>query len=166
MRGKCRVSLGVDKFSFLAYNVYIVNSGNEREIMATFAEQIEKMIERAPVRVLGANELYPDNEWCKFCSQLGMVNKNGFCAKCQGDVDRGYTISAKAGRCANGAERDSGTLFHIRLMGEHGPNWAPLCGKEPGRRSAGWSTWRPAGQVATCPTCLKRLRSLERRNDG
>jgi len=25
------VSLGVDKFSFLAYNVYIVNSENERE---------------------------------------------------------------------------------------------------------------------------------------
>ena len=134
--------------------------------MATFAEQFEKMMEQVNVPAMDAS-VYPDtNEWCSLCGQLGMINENGFCARCQGDVDRGYTISAKAGRCANGAERDSGTLFHVRLIGEHGPNWALLCGKEPGRRSAGWSTWRPAGQEATCPTCLKRLRTLERRNDG
>lgn len=31
MRGESRVSLGVDKFSFWPYNVYIVDSENERE---------------------------------------------------------------------------------------------------------------------------------------
>ena len=30
MRGKCRVGLGVDKFLFWAYNVYIVNSENRK----------------------------------------------------------------------------------------------------------------------------------------
>lgn len=83
--------------------------------MATFAEQIEKIMVRANVPAMDAS-VYPDtNEWCNLCGQLGIINESGFCTRCQGDVDRGYTISAKAGRCANGAERDSGTLFHIRL---------------------------------------------------
>lgn len=126
--------------------------------MATFAEQFAKIAARYDGPQVG-DEPESDNRWCKLCHQLGIVNENGYCSRCQEDVDRGYTISAKAGRCCTGMQADSGTLFHIRMLGENGPDRIPLCGKPPGRHSAGWSTWRPAEQQATCPQCLKRLQA-------
>lgn len=57
----------------------------------------------------------------------------------------------KMGRCANGAERDSGRGTHAVLLN----SWRALCGTEPGRRSAGWSE-RNVDEV-TCPRCLRRL---------
>jgi hypothetical protein len=56
-----------------------------------------------------------------------------------------------AGRCANGAERDGGTLFHAVPAGK----WDALCGAHPGRRSAGWSQY--AGDGVSCPKCLRKL---------
>lgn len=56
-----------------------------------------------------------------------------------------------AGRCANGAERDRGVIYHAVERGQ----WAALCGREPGRTSAGWSDWK--GSAVTCPRCLKKL---------
>lgn len=56
-----------------------------------------------------------------------------------------------AGRCANGAERDGGSIWHaVRHQA-----WAALCGAAPGRRSAGWSTH--VGEYVTCPKCLRKL---------
>lgn len=65
-----------------------------------------------------------------------------------------------AGRCANGAERDCGTLNHA----VDSETWKALCGAKPGRRSAGW---RPeldndpqyADLKVTCPRCLKKMSS-------
>lgn len=57
-----------------------------------------------------------------------------------------------AGRCADGAERDSGTLWHAIEAGES----VALCGAEPGRQSAGWS--EHLGTEATCKRCLSKLR--------
>ena len=62
------------------------------------------------------------------------------------------------GRCANGAERDGGTLYHAVR------SWRALCGAEPGRTSAGWSSH--LGTVATCPRCLAKLARMERKADG
>lgn len=53
------------------------------------------------------------------------------------------------GRCCDGAERDSGTLFHAVPTDNH----KALCGRKPGRRSAGWIGKR--GAVVTCPRCIR-----------
>ena len=55
------------------------------------------------------------------------------------------------GTCRNGAERDSGRLYHAVPEGE----WKAVCGAKPGRTSYGWSTH--VGTAATCPRCLKKL---------
>ena len=55
------------------------------------------------------------------------------------------------GRCANGAERDKGRIIHAR------DGWIALCGRQPGRRSAGWSQ-QPLGLAdINCPKCLSRM---------
>lgn len=128
--------------------------------MSTFSEQFKKILAGSP-------ELEPKSKRiparrrppCASCGGYILdLNENGLCARCQIDKDRGYTVSTKAGRCANGAERDGGTLFHARMLNEHGAEWAPFCGVAPGKRSAGWSTWRPSpDQPVTCPRCLKKL---------
>jgi hypothetical protein len=60
------------------------------------------------------------------------------------------------GRCANGAERDKGVLIHAVPV----PGWKALCGKQPGRRSAGWASHpdqeHPLNDV-NCPRCAKKM---------
>lgn len=64
------------------------------------------------------------------------------------------TLLMMGGRCADGAERDHGTLIHACAAGEY----AALCGRKPGRRSAGWFD-APAGATApTCPRCRAKMR--------
>lgn len=73
---------------------------------------------------------------------------------------RGTLLPARlAGRCANGYERDSGRVTHAvdyngRSDGDYHMG-AAVCGAKPGRRSAGWSSYRWAS--VTCPRCLRRL---------
>ena len=65
-----------------------------------------------------------------------------------------------AGRCANGAERDGGRLWHALPAEE----WQALCGAQPGRRSAGWGSWvrlPGEGLAVTCPRCRQRLARLQ-----
>lgn len=65
----------------------------------------------------------------------------------------------KPGRCANGAQRDAGTLIHaVETDDEWGSYHAALCGTQPGRRTPGWSN-EPAHDHATCPRCLKKLQA-------
>lgn len=61
-----------------------------------------------------------------------------------------------AGRCANGSERDRGSLFHSVPQGKD----VALCGAEPGRRSAGWCS--DPGDAVTCPRCLSAIRKAIR----
>lgn len=69
----------------------------------------------------------------------------------------GLVGSYMLGSCANGAERDKGTLIHAVS------SWVALCGREPGRRSAGWALFpdqvKPLSAV-TCERCANRLRVL------
>jgi len=132
----------------------------------TFAEQFKKMLDDCPD--MPKRDPAPERPPCSMCRTYGAdLNENGLCARCQVDLDRGYTVSAKAGRCANGAERDGGTLFHARLLKKNNtregyyPQWKPVCGSAPGPRSAGWSEWRPSpDQPVTCTRCLAKLKRM------
>lgn len=130
--------------------------------MSTFFEQLKKIAEQCPAPDMAQEAKRQDLPTCKMCHETRVINKHGRCARCQVDHDRGYAVSTKTGRCANGAERDGGTLFHARLLKTDGyPKWVPVCGVAPGRRSAGWSEWRPYDtQPVTCPRCLKKLERM------
>jgi len=129
--------------------------------MATFSEHFRYMIEHAP-DTFKHEPVRDTRPRCAMCgTSHADLNKNELCPACQIDKDRGYTVSTKAGRCANGAERDHGALFHARMLNEYGAEWVPVCGKAPGKRSGGWSEWRPqADQPVTCPQCLKKLERI------
>lgn len=57
-----------------------------------------------------------------------------------------------AGRCADGAERDSGRLHHAVPYYQ----LSALCGARPGRLSAGWGS--EAGESVTCLRCIRKIR--------
>jgi hypothetical protein len=70
----------------------------------------------------------------------------------------GYSIRKLFGRCANGAERDQGTRWH--LIPTPKPNeytiYGPaLCGAKPGRTANGFNHYD--GEKVTCPKCLKKV---------
>jgi hypothetical protein len=72
-----------------------------------------------------------------------------------------YQAKRLTGRCANGAERGGGHVYHAVPGGD----WATaLCGAKPGRLSAGWDGYEsregePHNLVkhVTCQRCLHRL---------
>ena len=64
-----------------------------------------------------------------------------------------YRAMRKIGRCANGAERGKGFVYHAV---EHNC-WRALCGTQPGRQSAGWQNEPEPIEKVTCPRCLKKL---------
>jgi hypothetical protein len=68
-------------------------------------------------------------------------------------IDENYYIARMMGRCSNGAERDSGSLYHAIPKS----SWKALCGKAPGKRSAGWAD-RENDKSVNCPSCLRKLR--------
>lgn len=74
----------------------------------------------------------------------------------------GYHPNVMAGSCRSGAERDGGKRVHA-VAGSPTKDYdcrKALCGKQPGRRSCGWSGYVPANTTVTCPACLKRLAKM------
>jgi hypothetical protein len=75
--------------------------------------------------------------------------------------DKELRAARKAGRCADGFERGSGSVVHIvpsaRPFGDYHAG-AALCGTKPGRRSAGWVDLAGYfGQSGvTCVRCVSR----------
>ncbi|NLF00442.1 MAG: hypothetical protein GX601_05620 [Anaerolineales bacterium] len=65
-----------------------------------------------------------------------------------------YRILRLAGRCRSGVDR-AGVVFHAVPKG----SIVALCGREPGRRSAGWSTYE--GSEVTCPRCRRKLEASD-----
>ena len=63
-------------------------------------------------------------------------------------------ILRMTGRCATGAEKDGGRLFHAVK------DYRALCRAKPGRMS-GWSD--KEGEKVTCRRCLKKLREAEKK---
>lgn len=64
-----------------------------------------------------------------------------------------FHLYRKAGRCANGAERDTGSVFHAVPKS----GWIALCGEKPGRHSGGWANEGVEGgpSAPTCPSCAR-----------
>ena len=59
------------------------------------------------------------------------------------------------GRAADGFQLGGGTLIHATTSPpySHGP---ALCGRKPGRRSAGWSNDMPPETPITCMRCYDK----------
>lgn len=71
-------------------------------------------------------------------------------------VDVLVSVRSKAGRCFNGAERDSGTVKHA-VPDNSFPSWeTALCGTSPGVRGNGWKEPEVNGEI-TCERCLKKM---------
>jgi hypothetical protein len=69
------------------------------------------------------------------------------------------TPAKKAGRCANGAELDQGSVIHgvAGKPNNYGDVFGKaLCGTQPGRRSVGWTTM--SEKSISCPKCLNKIR--------
>lgn len=62
----------------------------------------------------------------------------------------------KIGRCANGAERDKGIIYHAI----NGGDWVAMCGTRPGRQSAGWQSDPEPVERVNCQRCLKKLHKV------
>lgn len=62
-----------------------------------------------------------------------------------------YRITHLAGAARSGADK-TGYITHVVINGR------ALCGKVPGRRSAGWSEYDD--QAVTCPICARKLAAI------
>lgn len=114
---------------------------------------LKRIIAAMPEAQAARGEL-PEPPACAGIGCQNSVTKPGdFCPICQRDLARGYQVLSLAGRCANGLERDHGSLWHAVPLGEQ----RAMCKERPGRRSAGWSSWTPENQPVTCPRCLKKI---------
>lgn len=72
------------------------------------------------------------------------------------DPDIGPLIPLRmTGRCASGAERDGGAIFHAVPEAEHYRWGKAVCGAKPGSRGNGWGEY--SGDAVTCTRCLKKL---------
>jgi hypothetical protein len=71
-------------------------------------------------------------------------------------------IARKTGRCADGAERDGGRIYHAVASDMKTPGWEKaLCGTAPGRRHGnGWDT-QHAPEIPTCARCAKKLATIK-----
>lgn len=65
-----------------------------------------------------------------------------------------YTPKHMTGRCRSGGD-NTGVVAHAVPAGQ----WAALCGKEPGRLSAGWSEY--IDDAVTCPRCLRKIEKMK-----
>ena len=64
-----------------------------------------------------------------------------------------YRITHLAGRARSGGD-SVGKVTHL----VESFYWKALCGKEPGRRSAGWSEYND--NELTCPRCITKLQKM------
>jgi hypothetical protein len=120
----------------------------------SFQQLFEEIAERYP------KPDEPESEYiapprCKRCGEDDPL-QDDLCLNCQKSLRRGYDIRRMTGRCANGAERDGGALYHavpIDAFGAYHSN--AVCGAKPGKRSVGWSGY--PGQTVTCKRCIRRL---------
>ena len=116
--------------------------------MSTFWEQIEEMARTA--------EVLPPLYWveprpvCEKCRMREVQMSGYFCELCTKEQAQGFEALSMTGRCANGAQRDAGILYHAVKIGE----WKAVCGAVHGRRSR-WSEYH--GEKVTCKRCIKKL---------
>jgi hypothetical protein len=111
---------------------------------------IEELASRTPVPDLPPIHTATPFPLCARCREINVVMDGDHCELCRKELEQGYEARTMTGRCANGAQRDSGVLYHAVRLGE----WQAVCGAKHGRRSR-WSEYH--GESVTCKRCLKRL---------
>ena len=84
-----------------------------------------------------------------------VTSRGDICPRCLKERQQGYQVLTMTGRRANGGQLDAGRLYHAVGMDN-----VAFCGAKHGRRSD-WSMYH--GDEVTCPRCLKRIASIERR---
>jgi hypothetical protein len=67
-----------------------------------------------------------------------------------------YYITHLAGRCRSGSDQ-TGYITHAVA------NFVALCGKRPGKRSAGWSEYQD--KEITCPKCKQLAAELDTKEE-
>jgi len=94
------------------------------------------------------------NDWKAQAMEYSDVDK---AAQARAEAELAQKIDArrKIGRCANGAERGKGYIYHAIKGGA----WTAMCGAKPGRQSAGWQSEPEPVERVNCPRCLKKLSS-------
>ena len=96
------------------------------------------------------------NDWKREAEEYRDVDRAAQkAAEAEIEKQRNYQAARKIGRCANGAERGKGFVYHAVNGG-----WVALCGAQPGRLSAGWQSEPEPFEKVTCPRCLKKLRAV------
>jgi len=126
----------------------------------SFLQMFEEITARYPKPDKPVEEYQPPPR-CKRCGEDDPL-QDDLCVNCRKSLRRGYDIRRMAGRCANGAERDGGTLYHAVPVDEFGAYHSnAACRAKPGKRSVGWSGYQ--GQVVTCKRCIRRLANQLRR---
>lgn len=113
-------------------------------IMQMFIELAERTPQPEPVYWVEERPL------CAKCRWHEVAMPEDLCEQCAREEAQGYEVLSMTGRCANGAQRDSGTRYHAVRFGEY----KAVCGTTHGRRSR-WSEYH--GDAVTCPRCIKKL---------
>jgi predicted amidophosphoribosyltransferase len=118
-------------------------------------DMIKELAERTPEPVSDYVP-QPSQPICKECRNEYVENSGDICPRCEKELQQGYQSLTMTGRRANGFQMDAGKLYHaVGLM-----DTRAFCGAKPGKRSD-WSDYH--GDDITCPRCLKRIASIDRR---
>lgn len=114
-------------------------------IFDTLKELAERTPEPAPLYWVESRPM------CARCRWHEVSMPDDLCELCTTETTRGYEALTMTGRCANGAQRDAGQLYHAVKIGE----WIAVCGAKHGKRSR-WSEYH--GKDVTCPRCIKKIK--------
>jgi len=116
--------------------------------MLSLYEQIERLA--SEITELPPVYWVEDRPVCHKCLINNVLMPGDYCGFCTKEQTQGYEFLTMTGRCANGAQRDSGILYHAVMLGQH----KAICGAVHGRRSR-WSEYH--GEAVTCNRCATKL---------
>jgi hypothetical protein len=116
--------------------------------MTSLYQQIEKIAAKT-------TELPPvywveERPRCYKCRDSEVQLQGDYCEFCTTEQTQGYEALTMTGRCANGAQRDSGILYHAVMIGQY----KAVCGATHGKRSR-WSEYH--GDKVTCKRCADKI---------
>jgi len=114
--------------------------------------ELTKLADNYPVEYVSHD--FAADYRCPVCRENIVTMPGDFCERCSQNKMRGYEALQMPGRCANGCERDHGTLTHAVKFG----TGASMCKRRPGRRTPGWVYPYQSSNAITCPRCLAAVK--------
>jgi hypothetical protein len=118
--------------------------------MQSIMDTLRSAADRYPVEYV-SRDIAADYH-CANCRAVIVTEPGDLCEQCAIEHARGWYAGMKTGRCANGAERDAGTVYHAVDI----KTGRAKCGTYPARRSR-WSDYH--GDRVTCARCLVKLQA-------